>query len=60
MIRTEEEIRSKIQYLIGEMEAEAHKDPQSMKTSQLFQAIATLYWTLGEQVPRHHKFNPGK
>ena len=25
MIRTEEEIRSKIQYLIGEMEAEAHK-----------------------------------
>jgi len=27
MIRTEEEIRSKLQHLIGEMEAEAHKDP---------------------------------
>lgn len=60
MIRTEKEIRSKLQYLIGEMEEEAHKDPQSMETSQLFQAIATLYWTLDEQIPRNYKFNPGK
>ena len=60
-MRTEKETRDKLQHVIGDLEVEVTCGDGVVadKVLCLFQTIATLYWVLGEEVPRHYKFNPG-